>query len=390
MKWLRTFLLVAMAVGLAGCIQVNIPKIPSDFRVSGGNGRGNGDSRDTGQLPDVSDSGGGWRDLLWSIGGQVVGGEQGFLYFAYDTLAYPGKRVDLAARLQLVKGFKPVRGATVGFYRGRKLIGSAKTDKDGLAKIRWTPPAAGNYKLTAKIIKVPDDDFDDALLVRPAPLLVAARDKKHPLVVIDLDHTVVDSSFIRVLLLGGGRPMAGSVKVTGKIARRYGIIYLTHRPDLLTRKSKKWLARNGYPDGPVMLSKLRDAFGDSGKFKTGRLLAVRKAYPNARIGIGDKLSDAEAYVKSGLTAYLIPHYKNKPKHMRKMAREIQQIRGRGRLQVVAGWDEIDNGIFKGARYSPDQFVIRLNRHAARLDAEKRRKKKDDDDDDDDDDNDDDD
>ena len=385
MKWLRMFLLVAMAVGLAGCFQINVPNIPSNYNVNvNGDGKGKGDSGDPGQLPDASNSGGGWQGLLWNIGGQVVGGEQGFLYFAYDTLAYPGKRVDLAARLQLVKGFKPVRGATVGFYRGRKLIGSAKTDKEGLAKIRWTPPAAGNYKLTAKIIKVPDDDYDDALLVRPAPLLVAARDRKHPLVVIDLDHTVVDSSFIRVLLTGGGKPMARSVKVTGRIARRFGIIYLTHRPDLLTRKSKNWLTRNKYPDGPVMLSKLKDAFGDSGKFKTGRLLAIRKAYPNARIGIGDKLSDAEAYVKAGLTAYLIPHYKNKPKDMRKMARKIQQIRGRGRLQVVAGWDEIDNGIFKGARYTSGQFVTRLNRHAARLDAEKRRKKDDDDDNDDDD------
>ena len=84
---------------------------------------------------------------------------------------------------------------------------------------------------------MPDEDHRELLEVSPAPLLVAARAKEESFVVIDLDHTVVDSSFFRVLTFGA-KPMADSVAVTNRIVQLYNIIYLTHRPDLMTRKSK--------------------------------------------------------------------------------------------------------------------------------------------------------
>ena len=183
--------------------------------------------------------------------------------------------------------------------------------------------------------------------------------------------------------------MADSVEVAGRIAGRYTIVYLTHRPDLLTRKSKSWLTGNKYPAGPLMLSTLRQAFGDSGKYKTARITAIRKAYPNVRIGIGDKLSDAGAYVENGLTAYLIPHYKEKPKDMRKLAGKIDDLPDKGRLNVVSGWRMIEAGIFDGRRSPPGRFANHLRRRAGQIEEEKRRRKKHDDDDDDDDDNDDD-
>lgn len=375
MKHLRWLFLLAAGLGLA-CVNVRGPE-KVDVRLGGGGRHG------PSQLPS---RGGGWRDLLSGGAGQVVGAENGFLYFAYDTLAYPRRPVDLVARLQVADGLKPVRGATIGFYWKRRMIGSAQTDGDGLASISWSPPDAGIYRFTAKVTHVKRRTHDEALLTHPAPLRVIARPREYPFVVIDLDYTLVDSSFVRVLLWDGGKPMADSVPVTQRIARQYGVIYLTDRPDLLTRKSKSWLTGHGYPDGAVMLSEPGEAFGDSGKFKTGRLLAVRRAFPNAAIGIGDKPSDAEAYVKNGLTAYLIPHYKRKPKDMRKMAKTLRSLRGRtrGRLQVVAGWREIDAGIRRGLRYPARTFATWLDREADRLDAEKKARKREKDDDDDDD------
>ncbi|MCK4602223.1 MAG: hypothetical protein KAU28_07140, partial [Phycisphaerae bacterium] len=192
--------------------------------------------------------------------------------------------------------------------------------------------------------------------------------------------TIVDAGFFKVLVGGDVKPMAYSVEVTKRIAEDYGLVYLTHRPDLLTRKSRTWLEGSGFPAGAMLLSELKDIL-DSGKFKTTKLTAVRKMFPNVKIGIGDKPSDAQAYVDNGMVAYLIPNYKEKPKDMRKMAKKIRELRGRGRLHVVNGWREVESGIFEGKSYPPKTFASALDRRADRLQAEKEREKKDEDDDD---------
>jgi len=374
MRTLPRIAVVLSVLGAGGCFK-------ADIKVAIPDGGGATPT----QLPGA----GGWRGTLWGTLGQTLGAQHGYLYYAFDSLAYPREPVELAIRLQTSSGLKGVKGVTIGFFKRSAFLGEAETNSDGLARFRWTPPAEGDYTFEAKVIEVPDRDTRNALKLTPAPLRVAARSKETEFVVIDLDHTVVDSSFFRAMF-GRARPMVDSVRVTRKIAGRYSIIYLTHRPDLLTRTSKSWLTAHRYPFGPLMVSQLKDAFGDSGKFKTGKLKSIRRSFPRVKIGIGDKISDAQAYVDNGLVAYLIPHYKkDKPKDLRKMARKIEKTRGRGRLQVVSGWVEIERGIFGKAKYTPADFADGLKRRAALLEEQererKRRKKKDDDDDDDDDD-----
>ena len=335
---------------------------------------GSGGEESSANKANSNNDGAGWREILTGVGGQMVGAEHDVLFYAFDTLAYPNEPVDLTARLQSAKNFKSLKGATIGFYQGEEETGAAETGDDGYARISWTPPKAGDYEFTVRITKPPeDDDYSDAVKVTPAQLLVAARAKKAELAIVDLDHTVVDSSFWRVLM-GGAKPMAGSADVMHKLAKRYTIVYLTHRPDILTRKSKSWLIDNGYPRAPLMVSELKDAIGDSGKFKTARLKAIRESYPNVRIGIGDKLSDAQAYVDNGIKAYLIPYYKNKPKDMQKTADAIRQLKGRGNLQVVSGWTEVEAGIFRRKTFAPNTFASRLDAEARRMLAEERREK----------------
>jgi len=325
-----------------------------------------------------------WRTVAADIAGQTfLDAEKGVLFYAFDSLAYPGESVDLIAKLRSAKNFRELDGAEVGFYNGSTLLGKVRTNGDGVAKLAWKPPKAGDYHLTAKIVCPPKDDDYDKCTGVASPLLVAARTKNTKFVVIDLDHTVVDSSFLRVLTYGA-KPMAESVRVTKRIAKNYSIIYLTHRPDLLGRKSKNWLRKNDYPPGPLLVNKLSQILGDSGKFKTARLKDVQKTFPNVSIGIGDKMSDAQAYVDNGLKAYLIPHYKDKPKDLRKTAKEIRKLNSRGRLNVVDGWKQIEEGIFWGKTYPPDPFAKKLQARADRLQAEKKAKKKKDKDDDDDD------
>ena len=381
MKTVGTLALLA-AVTILGCVKIEVPR---EVNVNlDGEGDSAGASGDSTGIP--AGGNGSWRDILTGAAGQIfLGAEKGVLFYAFDTLAYPKAPVDLAVNLQTTRDMKAAAGVTIGFYDGGKQIGQALTDNSGLARLQWTPPAEGDYRFAARIIRLPKGADETMLEVSPAPLLVAARAKDTKLAVIDLDHTVVDSSFFRVLV-GGARPMADSVEITQRIAKVYGLVYLTHRPDLLTRRSKSWLTDQGYPAGPLLVSELKQAFGDSGTFKTAKLRNLREAFPNVKIGVGDKLSDAQAYVDNALTAYLIPHYKDKPKDMRKMAKEIRGLRGRDRMHVVDGWKEIEAGIFRGRRFPPEAFVRRLETRAGQIEdeqqRERRRKKNDDDDDDD--------
>jgi len=246
------------------------------------------------------------------------------------------------------------------------VAGRITTDANGVAAMRWTPPEAGNYSFEAGIVAVPNENSRDMLGVK-ASLLVAARDKALQ-VVVDLDHTVVDSSFFDVMV-SGGKCMADSVEVLGRVSKRYGIIYLTHRPDLLTHKSKSWLADNGYPSGPLLVSEMKDVL-EGGKFKSARLAVLRRDSPGVAIGIGDKLSDAQGYLDNGMSAYLIPDYKEKPRDMRALAAEIRALRGQGRLQVVSNWRQIEQGIFSGKKFPPEDFARELEARAARIEAQR--------------------
>lgn len=369
---------LALAIASMGCFKmdVKLPKGASGNGYGSGSGyNGGGTYRSNGpsQLPpggETANSGGGWGDIAAGIAGKFfTDSEQGAVFVAYDTLGYPGQPVDLVARLVAAKGLQPIPEATVGFYQDSKLLGSSRTDANGYARVQVTPGKEGDYQFAARVTAVPAGVPQEMLQITPSPILLSARAKEAELVIVDLDHTVVDASFVRVLV-GGARPMAGSADVLGKIARKYTVVYLTHRPDVLTRRSKEWLKGNGFPPGPMLVSQVSDVF-DSGRFKTAKLSALRRSYPNAAIGIGDKISDAQAYVASGMTAYLIPHYKRKADDMREMAAEIRKLRGNGRLNVVSGWDEIEQGIFRGKTYPAAAFAQQLESQAKRLDDAER-------------------
>ena len=74
-----------------------------------------------------------------------------------------------------------------------------------------------------------------------------------------------------------------------------------------------------------------------------------------------------------MSAYLIPDYKEKPRDMRALAAEIRALRGQGRLQVVSNWRQIEQGIFSGKKFPPEDFARELEARAARIEAEKRSK-----------------
>jgi hypothetical protein len=317
-----------------------------------------------------------FADIAAEVAGNVfLGTDQGAIFYSFDALAEPNESIQLTVRLQDSK-LRGVADAQIGYYLKDARVGIARTNQDGLAQLKWKSLSTGNYDFTAQILSPPAGKDPKLKQVIPVPLFVMVRKSDTQFVVIDLDHTLVDSSFFKVLM-GLGRPMADSQRVTKQIAKKYSILYLTHRPDLMTHRSKGWLRQQGYPLGALLVSKMSQALGNSGKYKTARLTELKESFPNIKIGIGDKITDAQSYLENGLESYLIPHYNDDdPEDLRDMAREIRLLTIYGPVQVVGNWQQIERGIFEGKKYPAERFARWLDDQAKLYEQVERRKKRD--------------
>ena len=281
----------------------------------------------------------------------------------YDLLVEPDQEVAIGASLRTGLRLEGIEGKRLQFYSGDLLLGEARTDADGRASLRWqVPEEPGDYTITVKIH--PDDQGERR--VEDSQLLVAARRKDAALVVVDLDKTLVASGFARVLV-GGARPMDGADVVMTRLAKDHTIVYLTHRPDFLGPTSKAWLSQNRFPPGPVLTSSLTTLLAGSGKYKADRLESIKRTYANVKIGIGDKISDAQAYVQNGVRSILILQVDwtdDKAEHYEKLAAKVGGLPDT--VDVVTNWSEIASVLFDGARFTKDAMVKRLREVASDL------------------------
>ncbi len=123
----------------------------------------------------------------------------------------------------------------------------------------------------------------------------------------------------------------------------YRIAYLTGRHDApgdsMRRGTERWLVHHGFPhpgDGATLLFMKPRRGMDDRAFKEGALSEIA-GLGRIRAGIGDRPSDAEAYLQMGIPAILIQgdHY---PADGRRAAREG--------VQVVRDWKELERLLFK--------------------------------------------
>jgi hypothetical protein len=362
-----------MLVGLGGCVDVDVPE-KIDVNVNGGgssNGGSSGGSDSQGE--------GGWKETAQRVAGRIfTDTQEGNYFFGYDVLTLPDQTVQLVAQVTTTYEQQDLENMTVVFRRkkGDEKLGSVKTDADGRAEMDWKPPGEGVYHLAADIIATPNPETLGLIETPEADLSVYVRPRDTRFVVVDMDRTLVGSNFARVLILDGGKPMPGSQDVMKRIRRRYEVIYLTHRPRDLTRKSRNWLIDHDYPAGPLLLSTRSEAFGDAAAFKGRAITEIHRDFPNIRYGLGDKLTDVEAYLANKVTAIWIPHYDpDDADELRDKADEIEDVDED--VIVVENWRQIEEAIFGSYRRSPEEFADDLRDRARRID-------RDDDDDDDDD------
>jgi hypothetical protein len=299
----------------------------------------------------LATTGCGLANMIWGKDGR-------YLLNGSDVLAVPGHPVAVTVRLQGGDFLLDKPGVAVRFARDGKVVADVVTDDEGYATICFTPPAPGDYVFTASVVP-------EALSPAPPPaeILVSCRPAAAPLLFIDLDKTIVDAGFKQVLV-GNPEPMRLSQDVLGRLAADYTVVYLTYRLDYLGPKTKAWLAEKAYPRGPVLMADFREVVGGtSGAYKSEVLQDLRLWFTGRAFGVGDKISDVQAYAAHDIEPLLLLRI-DEPADaagLKKKAASLQPLPDS--VQVVADWSQIESAVAGRATY-PCRAVQRQWREKA--------------------------
>ncbi len=240
----------------------------------------------------------GWFSDWWN--GRVV-------TTALDAVTSPGVPVALEAKVERDLGgyLRPdLRGERVRFTLG-SFSGSGRTDRDGVAGVSVQSARAGMATFEAAA---------DSNARRTSSATLYVIDRTTPVAVVDIDGTLSDQADWEVPFRGDVAPaFPGCVSLLHELARTHAIVYLTARDDALDAVTRAFLARHGFPAGPVLyndwgltskgeLAQLRSK--NHGDFKLEALRELMARGLNLRLGIGNAETDAYAYEQAGLPSFI--------------------------------------------------------------------------------------
>lgn len=226
----------------------------------------------------------------------------------HDAITTPGHAVTLTAKFerQLVPYLGPdVRNESVQFVLAGS-AGTGRTDRDGVAAFAVQPGAPGVVAFEATLV--------GNRHARPAEARLFVYDPQRPVAVVDIDGTLSDLPSWEVPLRGDVAPtFPHALALVRDLARTHAIVYLTARDDALDAMSRGFLARHGYPDGPVLYNDLgltsrreREQLisKNHGAFKLEVIRALQARGVNVALGIGNAETDAYAYEQAGIPSYI--------------------------------------------------------------------------------------
>jgi hypothetical protein len=224
---------------------------------------------------------------------------------AFDGLAEQGGTASLEAKLEqpgLWALHFHMRGYPLRFTCPGMLDHEATTTEDGIATIRLRLPSscAGVYPLTVSFAGSGHHQQARAT----ARLFVWPANSR--ILITDIDHTISDLSQLKVPFTPNEQtpPLTGAVENLRAISANYRIIYLSARDDVLYQRTQLWLAEKGFPAGPLFCRDFHLGGTQEG-FKRHVIAELKKRFPRIEVGVGDKASDARAYLGNGLKTFLI-------------------------------------------------------------------------------------
>ena len=238
----------------------------------------------------------------WAVHGESEFNPRGGVLVGYDALSLAGEKVSLRGRLWRKRILpRAVKGRKVRFSLGKELLGTVATGAEGLAEFYFSPLEHQDYYIRLEL-----EDSED-FPTPPAALLVGSRPKRAPTIILDIDGTLADASIWEVPFRANRNipALAGAAEVVWALARKYSLLYLTGRDDFFLQKTKEWLDLRGFPRAPIFFWDPEMRLATPAGYKMHTIALLKRKWPNLVFGIGDRPSDAEAYLSSGLGAYLI-------------------------------------------------------------------------------------
>lgn len=221
-----------------------------------------------------------------------------------DAIAVPGGTAELRAWVErkLFLFVDPnVEGATVEFHGEAGLLGTAKTDLDGIARwvVREFPP--GLHRIRARLAPGSPHHASEA------EAWLGVFHPEDPAIITDIDHTVADVSPFGFITKPNSsvRPIPGAPEALREMSAWMHIVYLSARDHIFVGKTRAWLRANGFPEGLLLLRRLRFTEASPLEHKLLRLQDVVARLKNIRFGVGDLPTDVEAYRARGVPAILL-------------------------------------------------------------------------------------
>lgn len=243
--------------------------------------------------------------MLWSL---VVmpgfGAQSEMEMYVPDVLSSPGKGIVLQARLieELPEGPTGISEKALEFFVQGKLVGQAKTDEEGWAKLGFTPKMRGNLQLVVKGTQgaqLPPIQGTGTLL---------SWERRRPIILVDLavlvkGDMVPDEQAMPYpmpgLLLGDAQ--SGAPRELGKLAEfYYNLIYLDRTGRGKIDTIQVWLRKQGFPPGMIRILSNEES-------KLTELLEALKTegWENVSAGIGQTADFANVLVQNRVQTVII-------------------------------------------------------------------------------------
>lgn len=232
------------------------------------------------------------------------------LLIAEDVVFPQGRPAELAAAVDqqsLVIFTKGIPDTPVEFVLDNEPVAKAVTDKEGRAAVQPVPvQSQPTYKARANL----------GGKVVESTGRIYAWDPEKPAVAIDIDETLSLSEYINIIWGDGlvSKPLPGSPQAVQQLAKEYQIIYWSIRPRFMYHRTRRWLEKHGFPDGPMLFTDSFHAAFHQVERKEKMLAELREKWPNVRVAVGDKLADVVACNKTGIVPFIVNPLLPKFKH----------------------------------------------------------------------------
>jgi phosphatidate phosphatase PAH1 len=182
---------------------------------------------------------------------------------------------------------------------GWQSIGTARTDGDGSFSLALSGSARLAAGMRDMYLSVVGDRSGAAFLALVAPPAT-------PVFISDVDGTLTasENEFPESLVTGDVVAPQAHAPAAFMVAATKGItpVYITARGTQYTDETRRWLADNGFPRGPVQLAADFATLPGSEtiEFKTGAMQTMTGFTLVA--GVGNRASDITAYTNAGIAA----------------------------------------------------------------------------------------